>query len=462
MTDLSSHNVASSDSSGALLLLLLTIIIVGLFVFSRYYLKRLNSRHALKMMLKKENSIRDLTSYEKFQIKDSFDREIRSRHLEDYHNKSGSVGSQVFRVEGPAEQHTIKTTRGIISRYLTIGGLEVLVPTAAEPFLKDDNNDAEFVMIGDLAFVIALNESHKLIDNKTEKDQDYSSSNILGDYQNQKRLDPLILLESHDPLTGCGYFKDIKESRLLASDVTFYDINFKLLFGLYSGLIILLCGIPPLLFLIFGTLFGYTEKALIVGNDIFWDMWPFGELILFTLPISLVILIIYQLASGPGCAIIFDQTQKKVLFYDKSSEILSTDWKNLYSLVETKEWMTQYGWPMSETFLELASMDRNYDDRASIRLKFFSTSAALGAWRAIQDFMNEEIPPLESNNLKKDGHINEPDGRSEDLSVLKKTARAVLYPLLGGPIPYWLASWITQRKQQTMWRYISSLSNAQR
>lgn len=271
------HDFAQSDGSGVVVLVLLVLTVVTMVVFSQFHFGRRNRAHKLKATLRRDDSVRDLTPYEQLRIKDCFDREIQTRHLEDYQNKTGDVEREVFYIEGSAEQHSFNTIRGVAYSFQTIADLEMLVPTAAIPYLRDENNHVEFVMVGSLAFVIKLNEAFELVNAKSEKDQSEPSRTVLGDSNVSTKLDPLSVLDSHSPSNSLQYLKNVKGDRLLVSADRESGVDLQFILGIYWLIIFLICGFGPLVIIVLGVLTGNAEGSLEMGYGMFLYLWPWGE-----------------------------------------------------------------------------------------------------------------------------------------------------------------------------------------
>lgn len=448
------HDFAQGDGSGILLLFLAVFAIGAMAVGARFFSGRLIRASELKSFVRKKESVRSLTPYEQLKIKDFFAREIQTRHLEDYQSKTGDVGPEVFFIEGPVRQHSVTTTRGVIYTYQTISGFEMLVPTAAIPYLQNDNNRVEFVMVGNLACVIKLNDRFEIVSATSESDQAEQPATVLGDAQTSRRLSPSDVLEDQEPSNYSLYLKSIKGERLLMSGSSEFGAGLEFILGTYWVLLFLLCGFAPLVLLVIGGFIADLGQALELAHGVFLYLWPFGQLVLLTLPFVVVFWIVRRLMPARDYVLVLNRQNQQALFYHQSMNPVSLGWDELYALVETTKWMTAYGWPMREVLLELASSDRDSEARAFIRLKYSTEEEALGAWRAMQDFMNGDLDTLSlSPGMPACGLRREPREQAFDLKAL---ARVLLYWLLAGPLSRVVESWVFWQRQQLVWRRVNS------
>lgn len=440
--------------SGLLILFVLILTVVFFALLAHFYSERLRSRHALAKLLNSSHSIRNLTPYEKLRIKDFFDREKQTRYLEGYQNKSGPVSDRVFKINGRARQHEFRTIRGVIYTCQTIAGIEMLVPTAAMPFLKNEGNAVEFVMVGNVAFVIRLNDEFELGFSSSESGQPAPSPNIYGDTNEAERLQPLEQLNDYAPLNTRGYLQSIKGGRLLVSDAMPSSLGLKFMLGVYWFALFAVCGLAPLIIFVFGIVLSEPEEAMELGWGMFLYLWPFGELILWTLPFVFLFWMVKHVLPPRNCVLVLDRDRRQAVFSREARPPVRVDWKDFYGLVETAEWMSSYGYPMKETFLELASGDRDCADRVFMRLPFSNVIEARGMWRALQEFMGGNLHSSTSV-----GSVTASQSQAEDSPVepglLKKGCLVVMYWLLAGPLPGWITSSVKWLKQQLIWRRTS-------
>ncbi|KPQ26550.1 MAG: Intracellular growth attenuator protein IgaA [Marinobacter excellens HL-55] len=441
--------------SGLLILLVLVLTVVFFALLAHFYSARLKSRRALKQLLNSSHSIRNLTPHEKLRIKDFFDRETQTRYLEGYQNKSGPVGDRVFKINGRARQHEFRTIRGVIYTYQTIAGIEMLVPTAAMPFLKNENNAVEFVMVGNVALVIRLNDEFELGFSSSGSGQPGPSPNIYGDANETERLQPLEQLNDYAPLNARGYLQSIKGDRLLlVSDVMPSDLGLKFMLAVYWFVLFALCGLAPLTIFAFGIVLAEPKEAMDLGWGMFLYLWPFGELILWTLPFVFLFWIVKNVLPIWNCVLVLDRGSKQVLFSRGAKPPVRVDWQDLYGLVETAKWMSSYGYSMQEAFLELASGDRDCSDRVFMRLPFSNAIEAHGMWRALQEFMDGDLQTLTSVASESASH-SQAEGGPVEPGLMKKGCLVAMYWLLAGPLPGWLTESVKWLKQQFIWRKVS-------
>jgi len=448
------YDFAQSDGSGILLIFLAVFAIGAVAVGARFFSGRLIRASELKAVVRKKESVRSLTPYEQLRIKDFFAREIQTRHLEGYQSKTGDVGREVFCIEGPAKQHSVTTTRGVIYTYQTMSGLEMLVPTAAMPYLRNTNNRVEFVMVGELAYVIKLNDQFELVRAKSESDQESQPPTVLGDSQASRRLYSSEILGDQEPSNSSLYLKSIRGDRLLVSGHSEFGVGLDFILGAYWLLLFAVCGFAPLVLVPLGALFGNLELGVELGRETFLFLWPFGVIVLLTLPFIVIYWIVRRVMPPRDYVLVLNRKNKQVFFYHQGMKPVRVDWNELYSLIETTRWMTSYGWSMCEVLLEVATEDRDSDERISVRLKYSTDIEALGDWRAMQEFINGNLNTLNFGSGKSD--IRSGESQKKQLFNLKNLIRIVLYWLLGGPLPRLMDSWMFWQRQQFAWRRVNS------
>lgn len=464
-----------SDISGLFILGLLLLAAISVGAILRFYLIRRSKRNALKDYRRYGDTVRSLSNYEQLRIKDFFRREVLTRNIENYQDKFGDVGSQVFCVVGDATLNKVDTLRGTIFSYIDISGLEMLVPTAAMPYLESERNRAEFVMVGDLAFVIRLNDRFDLTDSvRCDGCQKDGSLNSIGDHTNITKLSPLSVERDFSSSNAGEKIKDIVDDRLLVMDDSLSAVEVEFLLGVYLVIIFLVCGFLPSVVVIFGALGGYFYESINVAAEIFSHSLHYGIFIGGTLPIAIIWWVSVRVLPPNDIVVIFDRSNSKVLFYKANvRRQVSVEWDLIYSVVENSEWTTSYGYMAREVFLELASENRNSQERACVRLTYSSEVDARRAWRAIQDFMNGNLQSLEFDTERScndgDKHAHYGGARitnAERLqhenrdSICKKSMRIILFCLLGGPLPHWLTSWVSKQRNLLIWKRAKEDSHA--
>ncbi|TGN39460.1 hypothetical protein [Marinobacter confluentis] len=451
---------AHSDGTGILVLFMALFAVASVAAVGRFYLNRFRRKRTLDSALTTERHIRQLTPYECLQVSDFFEREKRSRHLEGYDNKSGKVGKDVFRVSGPARSHSVSTSRGVIGCYQSIAGIEMLVPTSAIPFLQDNHNSAEFVMVGDLPLLISLNGNFQIAAQAKEDGETSIEVNRIGDTSVRERLFPKDVQADCAPSNDGGFLKSIRSHQLLASNETVSGSDVQFIFSIYWSLLLLSCFLGPVLLILMTGLFGYLLEGLDLALIMVLFVWPFIEMFLWTLPAVLLVWITMRLVLPDSHLMVFDRKKQQVLFYCKTGDALWVEWDDLYAMVETTDWMTSYGWPMQETFLELASANRDSSVRRSVRFAYSSEEKAFGAWRSIQAFMNEGLDNLPFHDPgSKTERLNRDMDQPPHQTLLSWLWKCLVYWFFGGPVAPRLGSWVDNQRQESVWTRISDLEN---
>lgn len=233
-----------------------------------------------------------------------------------------------------------------------------------------------------------------------------------------------------------------------------FGVGLDFILGAYWLLLFALCGFAPLVLVPLGALFGNLGLGVELGRETFLFLWPFGVIVLLTLPFIVIYWIVRRVIPPRDYVLVLNRKNKRIFFYDQSMKPVRVDWNELYSLIETTKWMTSYGWSMSEVLLEVATEDRDSDERISVRLKYSTDIEALGAWRAMQEFINGNLSTLNFGSGKSD--IRSGESQKKPLFNLKNLVRIVLYWLLGGPLPRLMDSWMFWQRQQFVWRRVNS------
>lgn len=280
----------------------------------------------------------------------------------------------------------------------------MLVPTAAMPFLKNNNNQAEFVIVGDLAFVIRLNERFDLLNSgQCDARRPIELRNTLGDSNRITKLCPYSIEKGYPPANSCEKIKCINGDRILVIDNSVSVVDLQFLFGIYLVIIFLVCGFSPGILILFGVMGGFFYESINAAREVFLHTLPYGIFIAGTLPFAVIWWVSVRILPPRETVLIFDRSNRSALFYEsKLKKKIWVEWERIYSVVESAEWTTSYGFPIKEVFLELASDNRDCKGRAVARLNHSAESDAFGLWRAIQEFMNGNLHSLEFDSEESD------------------------------------------------------------
>lgn len=428
-----------------MLVILCALAILTVLALLKYYLKRKTSKYRLANSLDKQKVVRSLNAYEKLIINDIFLREVNTRFTEGYHNKRPHADNTVYSLTGDFKQHSLHSTRGILSSYQTINDYEVLIPVAALPYLRDENNSIEFVMIDNLAFAISVNKKYKALNSSTEKEEPVYTKNAIDDSNRKVRMShsrPILGVPTNTDV----YFKDIKGNNLLLSTSDTHKDLLKVSIGLFWFFF----GI--LLFLLFTVFFlGITiaefSKALDTTLHFFMSLWPFAQLLFLLLIVGLIIHALIMATPSSKHLLIFNNKDRTVIFahHNLITEIIK--WEELYTLIESATWMNSLALDSNQNILELATKDRNAEDRISVRFEFSSYERAVGAWQAIQLFMEGKLYKIEETEIE---WIED----KENLSQFKRILFKIISILLGGKVISWLGALMLKIRIKRTWKKV--------